>query len=167
MTYGIRLGESVLITAPEGVGKTEICHAIEYQILTNTEDNVGAIYIEEPRNVIFKLWRACSSNAPFISLTQVLATAEFLKALQEVLRKDDRLHLYSHFGSDDPETILDPSASWYLLAAVSILFLTICLWLLAVLGVKLPQTPSPTSRRAPRSPRQRALLRLDHGLPCQ
>jgi len=40
MTYGIRTGESVLITAQEGVGKTEVMHSIEHQLLTETDDAI-------------------------------------------------------------------------------------------------------------------------------
>src|SRR5262249_40982317 len=49
MTYGIRTGESVLLTAQEGVGKTEIMHAIEYHLLKETSDAIGAIFLEEPK----------------------------------------------------------------------------------------------------------------------
>src|SRR6267142_1970603 len=45
MTYGIRTGESYLLTGPEGIGKTEILHAVEHQILRATNDNVGAIFL--------------------------------------------------------------------------------------------------------------------------
>src|SRR6185312_13678320 len=49
MTYGIRTGETVLLKAPEKVGKTALMHAIEHQLLKETDSNVGCIYIEEPR----------------------------------------------------------------------------------------------------------------------
>ena len=49
MTYGIRTGESVLITAQEGIGKTEVMHALEHQLLTETNDAIGAVFLEEPK----------------------------------------------------------------------------------------------------------------------
>jgi len=49
MTYGIRTGESVLITAQEGVGSTEVMHAILHNILTETSVAVGSIFLEEPK----------------------------------------------------------------------------------------------------------------------
>jgi twinkle protein len=36
MTYGLRTGEVVLITAQEGVGKTEIMHTIQHHLLKET-----------------------------------------------------------------------------------------------------------------------------------
>src|SRR5690606_7596907 len=47
LTYGIRSGELVLLTAQEGMGKTEIFRAIEYHILKTTDDNIGVLHLEE------------------------------------------------------------------------------------------------------------------------
>jgi len=107
MTYGIRLGESVLITALEGVGKTEVCHALEYKILKDTQDNVGAIYIEEPKKRHLQALAGLQLQRPVHLPDSGVSDSRVFKAVQEVIGKDDRLHLYSHFGSDDPETILD------------------------------------------------------------
>ena len=44
LTYGIRKGEVYLFTAMEGIGKTEVLRAIEYDLLKNTNDKIiGAI----------------------------------------------------------------------------------------------------------------------------
>lgn len=106
-TYGIRTKESVLITALEGVGKTEICHAIEHSILKNTDANVGAIYIEEPEERHLKALAGIELKAPVHLPGHAFSGGQVSDALEAVVRKDDRLFLYSHFGSDDPDTILD------------------------------------------------------------
>jgi twinkle protein len=107
MTYGIRTGESVLITAMEGVGKTEVMHAIEHQLLTETEDPIGAIFLEEPKRrhlqAIAGIHLARPAHLPDSGVTD----AQTFQAVQDVVRVDERLHIYSHFGSDDPEVILD------------------------------------------------------------
>lgn len=107
MTYGIRTGESVLITAPEGVGKTEFMHAIEHQLLMETDDAVAAIFLEEPKKRHLQSLAGIRLGRPIHLPDTVYSSGEALRALKEVLRMDDRLHLYSHFGSDDPEHILD------------------------------------------------------------
>jgi len=107
MTYGIRPGETVLITAQEGVGKTEVCHALEYQFLTKTDDAVGAIYIEEPKKRHLQAIAGLHLKAPVHLPDSGIDNEGVFKALQEVVGSDDRLHLYSHFGSDDPDVILD------------------------------------------------------------
>jgi energy-coupling factor transporter ATP-binding protein EcfA2 len=45
----IRTGEVVLITAQEGVGKTEVMHTIQHHLLEGDDDAIGAIYLEESK----------------------------------------------------------------------------------------------------------------------
>ncbi len=109
MTYGIRTGESVLLTAQEGVGKTELMHAIEYKILKETPDDVGvgAIFLEEPKRRHLQALAGLELGKP-VHLPDVGCNeSEVLAALQKAVQKDERLHIYSHFGSDDPEVLLD------------------------------------------------------------
>lgn len=109
MTYGIRKGESILITAQEGIGKTELMHFIEHTLLKETDDvdNIGAIFLEEKKQRHLQalsgieLSRAVHLPDVDVPEDQVIA------ALERAVRKDGRLHVYSHFGSDDPEHILD------------------------------------------------------------
>lgn len=107
MTYGLRTGESVLITALEGVGKTEVMHSIEYHLLKETNDAIGAIFLEEPKRrhlqALAGIHMRKPAHLPDSGVTDDVALAE----LKKIVRVDDRLHLYSHFGSDDPEVLLD------------------------------------------------------------
>lgn len=107
MTYGIRTGESVLITAQEGVGKTEVMHAIEHQLLTETDDAIGAIFLEEPKKRHLQALAGIHLQLPVHLPDCGVDNEQTLKAVQDVVRVDERLHIYSHFGSDDPEVILD------------------------------------------------------------
>lgn len=107
MTYGIRRGESVLVTAMEGVGKTEFMHAIEHHLLRNTNDNIGALYLEETKQrhlqAIAGIQLGKPAHLPDVGVTQ----EQTYLALMEAVGRDDRLYLYSHYGSDDPEILLD------------------------------------------------------------
>lgn len=107
MTYGLRTGESVLITAQEGIGKTEIAHAIEYQLLKETKDAVGAIYLEESERRHLQAIAGLSLAKPVHLPDTGVSSDQVITALEEVIAQDDRLHVYSHFGSDDPDTLLD------------------------------------------------------------
>lgn len=107
MTYGIRTGESVLITAQEGVGKTEIMHAIEYKLLKETDDAIGAIFLEEPKRRHLQAIAGLELRRPVHLPDCDCAEADILAALQKAVGKDERLHVYSHFGSDDPDSLLD------------------------------------------------------------
>lgn len=107
MTYGIRPGEIVLITAPEGVGKTSLLHAIEHKLLKETDANVGAIFPEEPprhhleRIIGYDLGRPIHLPGSDISLD-----ARTL-ALETLLGRDGRLVYRNYSGSGDPDVFLD------------------------------------------------------------
>lgn len=107
MTYGIRTGETVLITAQEKVGKTEVMHAIEYQLLQKTDDNIGAIYLEEPKLRHLQAISGIHLRKPIHLPDAGVTHLEAFNALKEAVRSDDRLHVYSNFGSDNPDVFLD------------------------------------------------------------
>lgn len=108
MTYGIRTGESVLLTAQEGVGKTEVMHKIMYSILKEQPDAaVAGIFLEEPKKRLLQALAGIHLKRPVHLPDSGITDAEVYDAVKDVVRTDDRLHIYSHFGSDDPEHILD------------------------------------------------------------
>jgi twinkle protein len=107
MTYGIRTAESVLITAQEGVGKTEVMHSILHSLLTETKDAVGSIFLEEPKKRLLQAIAGIDLKRPVHLPDSGVSDGETFEALRRVVQTDDRLHVYSHFGSDDPEVILD------------------------------------------------------------
>lgn len=108
MTYGIRTGETVLLTAQEGVGKTELMHAIEYSILKEKpDDEIGAIFLEEPKRRHLQAVAGLELSRPVHLPDSGVSDQEIFDALQKVVVRDERLHVYSHFGSDDPESLLD------------------------------------------------------------
>ena len=107
MTYGMRTGEVVLITAQEGVGKTEITHTILHHLLKETKDAVGAIYLEESKQRLLQAIAGIELKKP-VHLPDCDTTAgEVYAAVDKVVSSDDRLYIYNHFGSDDGESILD------------------------------------------------------------
>lgn len=105
MTFGIRTAESVLITAQEGVGKTELMHAIEFKALKETDYAVGAIFLEEPKGRHLQALAGLELQAPVHLPGCGYSDGEIAAALERVVANDVRLHVYSHFGSDDPDTI--------------------------------------------------------------
>lgn len=107
MTYGIRTSESVLLTAKTGVGKTELMHSILHNVLRETDDNVGAIFLEEPKKRLLQSLAGIALKKPVHLPDCYSEPGEVYGALTGLIRGDDRLHVYSHFGSDDPEILLD------------------------------------------------------------
>ena len=107
MTYGIRTGETVLITAQEGVGKTELMHTIEHKLLKETSDAVAAFYLEEPQRRHLQALAGISLRRPVHLPDSGASNDQVMAALDQLIQRDDRLYLYSHFGSDDPNVLLD------------------------------------------------------------
>ena len=107
MTYGIRTGEVVLVTALEGIGKTEILRAIEYHLLKTTDSNLGIIHLEEDKSRLLKGLAGYELKQPAHLPDTPFSRDEIKDALHKAVRIDNRLHIYNHFGSDDPNTILD------------------------------------------------------------
>lgn len=107
MTYGLRTGEVVLVTAPSGVGKTEIVHTILHHVLKETDDAVGAIFLEESKQRLLQAMAGIELRRPVHLPDSGCSPSETYAALKQVVRTDDRLHVYSHFGSDNPEALLD------------------------------------------------------------
>lgn len=106
MTYGIRGGEVVLFTAQEGIGKTEFFRAIEYHLLKTTESNLGIIHLEEGKARTLKGLVGYELQRP-VHLPEFQVSKEELKnVVRKVSGRDERVHIYSHFGSDDPDDLL-------------------------------------------------------------
>jgi twinkle protein len=107
MTYGLRTGEVFLITAQTGVGKTSVSHAFLHSILKETNDAVGAIFLEESKQRLLQAMAGIELRRPVHLPDSGCKPAEVFDALKSVVRSDDRLYVYNHFGSDSPDSILD------------------------------------------------------------
>ena len=107
MTYGMRRGESILITAKPGVGKTELMHALEYQLLKETDDNVGAIFLEEPKGQHLRSLASIELGRPAFVPDHGVSDDDVATAVQAAVKDDSRLFIFDHFGSSDPDLLLD------------------------------------------------------------
>lgn len=107
LTMGIRTGEFILITAPEGIGKTEFIRRFEHHLLSTTSSPIGCIHLEETKGRQLKGIAGIELRQP-AHLSSHVSEDEIDAALAKLTSgRDDRLHIYSHFGSDDPDVILE------------------------------------------------------------
>lgn len=107
MTYGIRSGELILFTALEKVGKTEILRAIEYELLAKTDYNLGIIHLEEQEKRSIQGLVGYHLKSPVHLPGAGVSLKDQVNAYKDITKHDGRVHFYSHFGSDDPDTIID------------------------------------------------------------
>lgn len=106
MTYGIRTGESILITALEGVGKTEILRAIEYHLLKTTDSNLAIIHLEESKDTCLKRLASYELGVPAHIKKYEISDDTIKSTIRNVLGRDNRTFLYSGFGNSSPDEIL-------------------------------------------------------------
>lgn len=106
-TYGIRTGETILFTAMEGIGKTEIIRAIEHHLLKTTDACIGIIHLEEGKERALKGLAGYELKAPVHLPDSNVSNTDIKHAIHTLVKHDERLHIYSHFGSSDPSVILD------------------------------------------------------------
>ena len=107
MTFGIRSKELVLVTAQEKIGKTEFIRTIEHHILKNTEHNIGVIHLEEDEERSIQGLVGIELQEPVHLPDCLVSLPDQQKALQDLVKDDGRLNIYPHFGSDDPNVIID------------------------------------------------------------
>lgn len=107
MSYGFRWGEVYLFTAPEKVGKTEVIRAIEAHLLKTTDYNLGIIHLEEKEKRSVNGLVSYQLGKPAHLPDSGLSREEILRAYKDLTKRDGRVHFYTHFGSNDPDVILD------------------------------------------------------------
>lgn len=107
MTYGAGTGELVLFTAQEGIGKTEVFRLLEHHFLKNTKEKIGIIHLEENKTRTIKGLAGYELAAPVHLPDTQVSREEIKAAFHGLVGADERLHIYSHFGSDDPNVILN------------------------------------------------------------
>ena len=106
LTYGIRLGELVTVTAGSGLGKSQFLREIVWHILNKTEDNIGLMFLEESVKKTAKSLMALAANKP-LHLPDCDATDEDIKNAFDATLGTDRLFLFDHFGSTSVDNIIN------------------------------------------------------------
>jgi twinkle protein len=106
LTYGIRFGELVTVTAGSGLGKSQILREIMWHILQNTDDAIGAMFLEESIKKTGLSIMSLACNKPLHLPDAVATDEERKKAFDETLGTD-RIYLFNHFGSTSVDNILN------------------------------------------------------------
>ena len=105
MTYGIRKGELVTITAGSGLGKSQFVREIAWKILQDTDDNIGLLFMEEGVRKTGLSLMSLAIDKPLHLPGNEASEAEKRKAFDATLGSG-RVHLYSHFGSSEVDNII-------------------------------------------------------------
>jgi twinkle protein len=106
LTYGIRYGELVTLTAGSGLGKSQFLREIVYHILNNSNDNIGLMFLEESVKKTAKSLMSLHANKP-LHLPDYTASPEELRAAFDSTLGTGRVFLFDHFGSTLVDNIIN------------------------------------------------------------
>lgn len=85
---------------------TTVFRHIEHHLLKNTDANIGIIHLEENKARTLKGLAGYELQKPVHLPDCQAPNDEITSTLKGLIKRDDRLHIYSHFGSSDPDDIL-------------------------------------------------------------
>lgn len=105
LTYGIRQGEMVTITAGSGLGKSQFVREVVYHIINNTQDNIGLMFLEESIRKTALSLMSLECNKP-LHIPDTEATEDELQRSFSNTVGNGRVYLFDHFGSTTLDNIL-------------------------------------------------------------
>jgi twinkle protein len=106
LTYGIRHGELVTITAGSGLGKSQLLREIVWHLLCNTNDNIGLMFLEESIRKTGLSLMSLAANKP-LHLPDTESTEEERLDAYEKTLGTGRMYLFDHFGSTSVDNIVN------------------------------------------------------------
>lgn len=106
LTYGIRKGELVTVTAGSGLGKSQFLREIVYNILNTTDERVGLMFMEESVRKTALSIMSLAANKPLHLPDSQASDMEKTNAYNATLGTG-RVFLFDHFGSSDVDSIVD------------------------------------------------------------
>jgi len=107
MTGGIRVGELVTVTAFTAIGKSALLKEVAHHIL-NSDDTtkVGLLFLEEKNDKTVTDLCSIRSGLP-LHIHDVIKDVpdHELDSIEAGIFKDDRVHIFNHFGSNNIDNI--------------------------------------------------------------
>lgn len=104
---GLFLGKVYLFSGLEGIGKTEVLRKYQHSVLKSTDYNIGIIHLEEKRRDTLTNLVTYELKMPLKQPDIAVSREEKLEAYKRLTKRDNRVFVYNHFGSDDPDALLD------------------------------------------------------------
>lgn len=106
LTYGIRKGELVTITAGSGLGKSQVLREVVWHILNKVDDNIGLMFLEEGVRKTSLSLMSLAAGKPLHLPDSIATDEEKIDAFNKTLGTG-RLYLFDHFGSTSVDNIIN------------------------------------------------------------
>lgn len=124
MTYGLFRGQVIVVKGMEGIGKTEIFRMMENHLLKTTDCKLGVIHMEEDKATTIKGFATYELGVPCNLPDSGVSQKEVFEAYKRAVGEDEsRVYLYTMFGGDDPDDILDSIRFLVTSGGVDVVFL--------------------------------------------
>lgn len=106
LTYGMRKGELITVTAGSGLGKSQFLRELVWHVMQNTNDNIGLLFLEESVQKTARSIMSLAIDKP-IHLPDVVVSDEELKHAFDNTLGTNRLFLFDHFGSLSLDNVIN------------------------------------------------------------
>jgi twinkle protein len=106
VTGGIRQQEMVVVTAGSGLGKSQFMREVIWQLLCETKDNIGIMFLEESVKKTALSIMSLAINKP-LHLSEVEADDREKREAFDKTLGSDRLYFYDCFGSTAIDNIIN------------------------------------------------------------
>jgi twinkle protein len=106
LTYGIRKGELVTVTAGSGLGKSQVLREVVWHILNKSTDNIGLMFLEEGVRKTSLSIMSLAAGKPLHLPDSEATDEEKIDAFNATLGTG-RLYLFDHFGSTSVDNIIN------------------------------------------------------------
>jgi twinkle protein len=124
MLYGFYRGQVVLVKGLEGIGKTEIFRLMEFHLLKTTDCKLGLIHMEEDKATTIKGVATYELGVPCNLPDTGVSEEDVLRGYRDAVKgREDRVYIYTMFGGDDPDDVLDSIRFLVASGGVDIVFL--------------------------------------------
>lgn len=128
LTYGMRQGELITISAGTGLGKSSFIKELVYHLLTETEDNIGLLFMEQNIKKTGLDMLSLAVEKP-LHLPGVEVEESTMRSAFDATLGTGKLFLYDSWGSADINTVISvirnlangSDCKWIFLDHISIL----------------------------------------------
>ena len=104
--YGLRAGELITLTGGTGLGKSSITRELEHWLITQTQDNVGIVALEEhDMRTLDCLMSIEANDRLYVDHIREGYDQSYLDEVYSKIYDNGRVWIHAHFGSNDIDEI--------------------------------------------------------------
>lgn len=105
---GFEIHRSYLISGLTGIGKTEFFRACQHKLYKDRpDDNIAILHFEEPIDETIQRAAGYELETPAHLPESHVSDETVLQTFEKLVGREDRVHFVQHYGSEQPDVILN------------------------------------------------------------